>query len=116
MQPPPPTKHEALSAVPVLSVDIRLQITTQGLVRISYPIRLQPWLTRLLPRTLSLPMRTLELDDMGSFVWKHIDGNNSVHKLAEVVADHYQCHPSEAKHAVAAFIRQLGQRGIVGLR
>jgi hypothetical protein len=111
----PHSKNEALSAVPVPSPDIRLHITKQGLVRISYPMHLQPWLARLLSKKISLPMRTLELDSMGSFVWSHIDGKTSVQKLAELVGDHYQCLPSEAELAVATFIRQLGQRSILGL-
>ena len=116
MQLPPLSKAEALNAVPVPSADIRLHIGPQGLVRIRYPINLKPWLTRFLPEKMSLPMRTLELDSMGSFVWNHIDGKNSVQKLAEIVTGHYACHPSEAEHAVATFIRQLGRRGILGLR
>jgi hypothetical protein len=115
MQPPPRSKNEALHAVPVPSAVIRLDKTEQGLVRISYPIQLQPWLARLLPRRISLPMRTLELDVMGSFVWQYIDGRNSVQKLAELVGEHYQWLPSESELAVATFIRQLGQRGIIGL-
>ena len=115
MQLPLLSKDAALHAVPVLSADIRLQTNPQGLVRISYPIHLKSWLARLLPEKISLPMRTLELDSMGTFVWSHIDGNSSVQKLAEIVTNHYKCHPSEAEHAVATFIRQLGRRGILGL-
>lgn len=116
MQPSPDGKDAALNAVPVLSAALRLQVTDQGLVRITYPATLRPWLARLLPRNTSLPMRTLELDTMGSFVWKHIDGSNSVRHLAEIVEKQYKCHPAEARQAVATFIRQLGQRGILGLR
>jgi hypothetical protein len=115
MQPPLLTKLEALHAVPVPSTDIHLHITEQGLVRISYPIHFKPWIARLVPNKISLPMRTLELDHMGSFVWRHIDGKNSVQMLAKLVGEHYQWLPSESELAVATFIRQLGQRGIIGL-
>jgi hypothetical protein len=53
---------------------------------------------------------------MGSFVWNLIDGTASVDYLARQLAEHYSCLPSEAEQAVAMFIRQLGQRGILGLR
>jgi len=115
MPPSPLSKDQALKAIPLPSADIRQQITPQGLVRISYPLQLKPWFTRFLPRKISLPVRTLELDIMGSFVWGHIDGKNSVQELAEKVREHYQCHRYEAEHSVAEFIRRLGQRGIVGL-
>ncbi len=112
----PLSKDQALQAIPVPSADIRLQITPQGFVRISYPLQLKPWITRFFPRNISLPMRTLELDSMGSFVWSNIDGKKSVLELAERVREHYQCHRLEAEHSVAEFVRQLGRRGILGLQ
>ena len=116
MQSSPLSKNEALAGIPVPHADIRIQVTAQDLVRISYPVSLKPWIARLLPERISLPIRTLELDSMGSFVWQHIDGKTSVLELAGIVAEKYACHPSEAEHAVAAFVRQLGRRGILGLR
>jgi hypothetical protein len=116
MQTSPQSKIEALAAIPVPSADIRIQLTPQGLIRLSYPISLKPWLARLLPRKVSLPIRTLELDSMGTFVWNHIDGRNSAGELARIVTEQYKCHPAEAEHAVAIFLRQLGRRGILGLR
>lgn len=92
-------------------------LTVEGLVRLSYPIRFHPWLTRLVPRqAVAAARRTIELDGMGSFVWNHIDGNRSVRALAELVAERYACMPVEAENAVADFLRQLGRRGIIGMR
>lgn len=116
MQLPPLSKDAALKAVPILSCDIRQQISPLGMVQISYPLQLKPWLSHLIPKNISLPMRTLELDSMGSFVWNHIDGRNSVQDLCEIVTKHFKCHPSEAEYAVASFIRGLGRRGILGLQ
>ncbi len=116
MRSSPLSKNEALAAIPVPSADIRIQVTPQGMIRLSYPIGLKPWLARLLPEKVTLPIRTLELDSMGSFVWNHIDGKNSAQDLARIVAEQYDCHPTEAEHAVAIFLRQLGRRGILGLR
>jgi hypothetical protein len=116
MQPAPSSQDEAFSAIPVANTAIRVQTTEQGYVRISYPIHLNRWLARLLPRGASLPLRTLELDGIGSFVWQHIDGRSSVQHLAERVAERYALQLPEARQAVAAFIRQLGRRGIVVLQ
>jgi hypothetical protein len=112
----PQSKADALSAVPVPMPGIRGTVSDKGLVRISHPATLKPWLARLLPASVTLPMRTLELDAMGTFVWNHIDGTATVDDLAHQVAEHYSCLPAEAQQAVAMFIRQLGQRGILGLR
>lgn len=112
----PRSKTDALGAVPMPRPEIQTQLTDQGLVRISYPATLAPWIARLIPGSFTLPVRTLELDAMGTYVWNLIDGTASVHDLARHVATHYACHPAEAEQAVAAFVRQLGQRGILGLR
>ncbi|ACU88470.1 PqqD family protein [Desulfomicrobium baculatum] len=112
----PQSKADALCAVPVPMPGIRATVSDQGLVRISHPATLKPWLARLLPASVALPLRTLELDAMGTFVWNNIDGTATVDDLAHQVAEHYSCLPAEAQQAVAMFIRQLGQRGILGLR
>jgi hypothetical protein len=117
MPSPQLSKNEALAAVPVPSREVRVLLTAEGLVRLSYPIRLRPWLARLVPRqAAAAARRTIELDGMGSFVWSHIDGNRSVRSLAELVTERYSCLPVEAENAVADFLRQLGRRGIVGMR
>ena len=116
MQASPGSQDEAFSAIPVRNPALRLETTPQGNARISYPVQLKPWLAGMLPSQLPLPMRLLELDAMGSFVWQLIDGKNSVDEISMRVADHYAFHPSEARQSVAAFIRRLGQRGIVALR
>ena len=113
---PPRSKTEALGAVPVPLPEVRSSTSELGLVRLSYPATLKPWLARLLPASRSRPQRTLELDAMGSRVWSMIDGQTTVRDIARQVASHYACHPAEAEQAVALFVRQLGRRGILALR
>ena len=112
----PQSRTDALKAVPVPAPGVRASVTPEGLVRITHPAVLRPWLTRLLPKGLAAPMRTLELDAMGTFVWNRVDGATTVADLARCVAAHYSCLPAEAEQAVALFVKQLGQRGILALR
>lgn len=111
------TKDEALAARPVISGAVRVVEGDGGMIRLDYPLVLPRWLAGLLPvgRVATL-RRTLELDAMGSFVWSRIDGARSVGQLAALVSEHYRCLPREAEEAVAAFIRELGRRHILGLR
>lgn len=113
---PPRSRTDALSAIPVVMPDVRVSVTTQDLIRITHPAILPPWLRRLLPSSLSAPRRTLELDSMGSFVWRRIDGVTSVAALAGQVAERYSCLLPEAEQSVALFLRTLGQRGVIALR
>lgn len=110
-----PSRAEALSAVPVPAPGVHVHVTEAGLVRIGYTPPMPAWFSRFIPSRFPLPTRTLELDAMGTFVWNRIDGSATVHDLARLVAERYSSHPSEAEQAVAAFIRQLGKRGILGL-
>lgn len=113
----PSTKNEALAARPVVNEVVGVVTGDAGLICLSYPPPLPGWLVRLLPlvRVKTL-RRTLELDAMGTFVWGHIDGQRSVRQLAELVTERYRCLPREAEEGVAAFVRELGRRGILGLR
>lgn len=112
----PPSRTDALAAVPVPMPEVRTALTDQGLVRITHPGVLKPWMRRFVPASVRLPERTLELDAMGTFVWKLMDGTASVGDMARRVAEEYACLPAEAEQAVALFVRQLGQRGIIALR
>lgn len=113
---PPQNKTDALRAIPVPRSDVSTQTTPTGLIRITYPETLAPWLTRLLPKGLRQPLRTIELDVMGSYVWNLMDGNRTVRDLTQMVSSRYSCLPQESEQAVAAFVRQLGQKGILVLR
>lgn len=112
----PRSRTDALQAIPVPVPGIRVAVTPDGLVRITHPAALRPWLKRLLPVTLSAPMRTLELDAMGTYVWNLMDGRTTAADLARSVAERYACLPAEAEQAVAMFLKQLGQRGIIALK
>jgi hypothetical protein len=113
----PYSKDEALAARPVVNGVVGAVAGDSGLIRLSYPPPLPGWFFRLLPLTrVKALRRTLELDAMGTFVWEHIDGQRSVRQLAELVIERYRCLPREAEDGVAAFVRELGRRGIIGLR
>ena len=60
--------------------------------------------------------RKLQLDELGTQVWDLIDGRITVQSLIQRFADNYQLQLKEAEVSVTRFLRELGQRGIVGLR
>lgn len=112
----PPDKATAFNAIPIINPKVEILQTPSKLIRIRYPIQLNRYFLKLLPAKFSPPLRTLELDEMGSFVWSHIDGQTSVKILAERIEQNYSCQHLDAERAVALFLRRLGQRGIIGLR
>ena len=113
-------RTRALDMVPVRNQSVEQTATEDGLVRLSYPLAIKPWFGKLAD-SVGLwdkrPMiKQLELDEMGSFTWNLIDGQRSVREVARAFADRYQVQPREAELSVTAFIKTIGQRGLIGLK
>ncbi|HKJ66087.1 MAG TPA: PqqD family protein, partial [Desulfopila sp.] len=62
------------------------------------------------------PTKKLQLDAMGSHVWKEIDGNRNVSGIISRFADHYRITIQEAEKSVTTFLFELGRRGIIAMR
>ncbi|WP_338669210.1 PqqD family protein [Pseudodesulfovibrio methanolicus] len=119
---PEPTisRAEALRMIPVRNAAVEVTELPDGLVRLAYPLAIKPWFGRLADKVGlwdGRPMtKTVELDEMGTFVWRHIDGERSVRGIAQAFAETYEVQLREAELAVTAFIKTIGQRGIIGLK
>ncbi|MEW6218909.1 MAG: PqqD family protein [Thermodesulfobacteriota bacterium] len=117
-RPPPAGRMAALACVPVRSLAVAEERLAGGLVRLSYPVQLRPWLARLV-RGLGLAgspqRRPLDLDRLGTAVWDLVDGHRTVAEVAAAFARQHRLEPREAELPVAAFLRELGRRGIIGL-
>ena len=89
-----------------------------GDVLLTYPLILRPWFLHLARglglRTAQPLNRKLQLDEMGSLTWALLDGERTVQDMAEQLVYTYNLNQREAEIAVTSFLRQLGQRGIIG--
>ena len=105
--------------VPVRNRDVVESQAPDGLVRLSVPVAVRPalagWARRLGLWDGRVLRKTVELDAMGSLVWRLIDGRRSAGAIAAGLADRYQLDPREAELAVAQFLRLLGRRGAIGV-
>jgi hypothetical protein len=54
------------------------------------------------------------LNDVGSFVWELIDGQQSVTAIIQLVGAHFQVSRDQAQSDVLAFLETLEQRGLIG--
>ncbi len=90
-----------------------------GAVMLSYPVGQRPWIASLIKRFSGAPEKPVhkkvELDLLGSSVWDLVDGKRSVKQIVREFAEEHQLHAKEAEVSVTHFIRQLGQRGLLGL-
>ncbi len=118
--PLPPTRGEALDCIPVKNRYVREERLENGDVLVRYPVTVRPWMG-VLARWLgagAAPPRTakLQLDRLGSGVWAMLDGQTSLRRIAAAFAETHRLERKEAEVAVTQFVRQLGRRGLIGLR
>lgn len=113
-------RNQALAMVPVRNREVTENHLDSGLVRLTYPLALRPWYARIAARAGlwdGAPLiKRLELDRLGTFVWERINGADSVRDIASALATHFQLQNREAELSTAAFLKTLGQRGIIGIR
>jgi hypothetical protein len=53
---------------------------------------------------------------MGTAVWDMVDGYRSVRRIVQIFAETHRLDNKEAEVSVTSFIRELGQRGLLGLQ
>ena len=114
------SRAQALDCTPVKNNHVKATRMDTGEVMLTYPAAMRPWLAGLIRRFGGPPDRSftkkLQLDELGTQVWDLIDGSTTVQSLIQRFAEDYQLHSKEAEVSVTRFLRELGRRGIIGLR
>jgi len=114
------TRSEALKSKPVKSSQITEERSESNEVIIHYPVTMRPLIARLAKRFGQphdiIQTKKLRLDKLGTGVWELIDGRRSVRRITEMFAEAHQLQRREAEVAVTQFLRQLGQRGLIGMQ
>ncbi len=113
------SRTEALACIPQQNDTTSWEELENGNVLFTYTIPLSRFFQALhrkfTKNSVETPTKRLELDEMGSFVWKLIDGKKSVGTIITTFAEEYNVSNQEAETAVTTFIKTLGQRGFIGL-
>ncbi|TVQ97791.1 MAG: PqqD family protein [Desulfovibrionales bacterium] len=116
----PASRKEALAFRPVRSKDVQEHPQPNGIIRLSYPTTMKPWFgkwAQKFGKWDGRPMvKQLELDEMGGLAWSLINGKNTVQQIIDAFIREYGLERKEAELSVTAFIKELGRRGIIGLR
>jgi len=115
------TRLEALAYKPVKSPKITETRLETGEVVLEYPLAVRP-LVAAVARRLGksqqdlVQIKKLQLDVLGTSVWDLVDGKRSVRRMIQIFAETHRLEKREAEISVTQFIRELGQRGLLGLR
>jgi Coenzyme PQQ synthesis protein D (PqqD) len=116
----PSTRAEAFAYCPVKNRQVLEEELEGGALVLTYPLVIRPWLAGVAQR-LGLqsgePLtRKLQLDEMGSLTWSLLDGKRTVQDVVDFLCRRYKLNRREAEVATTGFLRQLGKRGLIGLR
>jgi len=113
------SRSEALKYKPNKSLHISEIRLETGEVVIEYPMTVRPWIATVAKRLGGVQSqrqtKKLQLDSMGTFVWDLVDGQRSVRTIIHIFAKTHRLENKEAEISVTSFIRQLGQRGLLGM-
>jgi hypothetical protein len=114
------SRAEALDRIPVKNRQISENRLESGEVVIHYPVIMRPFFAGLAKRfggqEAQIQIKKLQLDELGTSVWNLMDGERSVRQLVKMFAGTYQLETREAEVSVTQFIRELGRRGLIGMR
>jgi hypothetical protein len=114
------TKCHSLTLTPVKNIEISEETLDPGVVIIQYPVTMRPWMAKWMQRfkgsSPRIGSRKLQLDSLGTEVWKMIDGKRTVRDIVGAFAENHQLENREAEVAVTQFLWYLGKRGFIGLQ
>ncbi len=114
------SRAEALRCTPVKSKDAWETSRNSDQVTLAYPVGMRPLIARLVRQFGGDHNRTrtkkLQLDALGASVWELLDGKRTVKQIIETFADAHQLSFKEAEASVTTFLRELGRRGLIGMK
>jgi hypothetical protein len=109
------TREQALAAKPIRAVEADLETDEQtgtGQLKVKIEAK-RKWALFSLPAGAT---KTFELDEVGVYVWKKLDGHTSVEQLMRLIAKQYNLDIKQAEASTVAFLQMLIKRGLVGLK
>ena len=114
------SRAKALAYKPVKSRHISETRLETGEVILEYPLTVRPLIAAVAKRLgrsqdLVQQIKKLQLDVLGTSVWDLVDGSRSVRQIIQIFAETHRLENKEAEVSVTRFIRELGQRGLLGL-
>lgn len=114
------SREASLACRPAKNPEVQETLQDSGELLLTYPVRARPWFEAL-ARRLGAPAagvqtRRLQLDTLGTAAWQLLDGQRTVAAVVQAFGRKFQLHPREAEVSVTRFLKELGKRGLIGLK
>ena len=114
------SRFDALSCIPVRNPIVLETWLDTGEILLTYPDIRRPWFMKFFQKISNssdnMRMRKLQLDTLGTDVWNLVDGKSTVINIIDAFAARHRLYHKEAEVSVAQFLRELGRRGIIGMK
>lgn len=108
------TREQAMSAWPVRNPSLNTHDDPEGLVVVELPRR-KDWVGGALAFLFFVPeSKPVQLDEVGSFVWRLCDGEHTVNEIVDAMASEYKLNRREVEVSLTEYLQKLGRRGMVG--
>ncbi len=108
------SREQAMGARPVRNPSLPWKVNDEGNVVVTLPRR-GDLAGKALGWLFMVPeQKPIELDELGSVVWHHCDGQYTVREIVEVLAAKYKLNRQEVDLTLTEYLRMLGKRGMVG--
>jgi len=108
-------RQQSLSARPVLNRLVKVERGEDGNSILQIPRR-DTATVRWVCRTFHLPpYKRVALDELGTFVIEHCDGEHTVRDIVDKFAKNFRLNRREAEVSMSTFLRDLARRAIIAL-
>ena len=112
-KPPALDRRRSLAGVPVLNEGVAVSDAAPGRVNVTVRVaRGRGWLARFQPAVME---RTVKLDELGTFVFRQIDGQQPVEAIVEQFLAQYRTNRREGELSTVAFLKSLAERGVISI-
>lgn len=110
---PPIDRRRSLEGIPVLNEGVSVKDADPGKVHIVVRTpRGKGLLARFQPQVLE---RNLKLDELGTFVFRQIDGQRTVREIIGEFIARYHANRREAELSTVSFLKSLAQRNVISI-
>ena len=109
----PVDRKRSLAGVPVLNEGVRCADNGPDRVKVTVRIRRgHGFLARFQPPVME---RNVELDELGTFVLRQIDGERTASEIIDVFRERYGVNRREAELSCVAFLKSLLSRQVISI-
>jgi hypothetical protein len=109
-----PDRSALLASIPIHNHLVRATPHESGL-RLIAPLKPSSLRRIFSPARSTTPEKSFDLDDLGAWVWNHLDGKADIEALITSFAAEHRVNLRESEIAILHFLKTLTQRNLIAL-